>query len=51
MGRFQDRAVGLEPRQVRDLRVCAGEAVMLKNQRRHNTVTSAHSGHFDGGGK
>jgi len=31
-------------RYVRNLPVGAGEAVMLKNQRRHNTVTSDNSG-------
>ena len=29
----------------------AGEALMLKHQRRHNTVTSKVSGHFEGRGK
>lgn len=36
--------ISTSQRYVRNLPVGAGEAVMLKNQRRHNTVTSEDSG-------
>ena len=36
--------ISTSQRYVRNLAVGAGEAVMLKNQRRHNTVTSEDSG-------
>ena len=36
--------ISTSQRYIRNLPVGAGEAVMLKNQRRHNTVTSAQSG-------
>ena len=36
--------ISTSQRYIRNLPVGAGEAVMLKNQRRHNTVTNEHSG-------
>ena len=36
--------ISTSQRYVRNLPVGSGEAVMLKNQRRHNTVTSEDSG-------
>jgi integrase len=36
--------ISTSQRYVRNLPVGSGEAVMLKNQRRHNTVTNGHSG-------
>ena len=36
--------ISTSQRYIRNLPVGAGEAVMLKNQRRHNTVTSDDSG-------
>jgi integrase len=36
--------ISTSQRYVRNLPVGSGEAVMLRNQRRHNTVTNGHSG-------
>ena len=43
--------VSTNQRYVRNLPVGAGEAVMLKNLRRHNTVTSENTGDFEGSSK
>ena len=43
--------ISTSQRYVRNMPVGAGEAVMLKNQRRHNTVTNEDSGSFGAGRK
>ena len=45
IAKLMDHAnISTSQRYVRNLRVGAGETVVLKNHRRHNTVTSEDSG-------